>query len=201
MVKQRARSSAVRHSVGESHPTHPRHDTPSGSVMVEQASTAYRTSPCSTTLPMEKHSGKDIPFSSTHTRYSGNLLCDDATPNTASYAREPTTKTLIAIRHCIANALSEIIGRDYTGWLGVDMLLDRDGMIAPCIEGQSTHDNGRCGPPFWPNAYLRRTPMPYTSRATFSHGRKYSPTIVDGRLIAGELMLTPPEERLTSKYP
>ncbi len=164
-----------------------------GSVMVEQALNGIQDFAMLYHIADGKAQWKGYSlFFNSHSSYSGNLLCDDATIEHRLVSAGADRKTLIAIRHCVANALSEIIGRDYTGWLGVDMLLDRDGMIAPCIEVNLRMTMGVVAHFLAERILAPDTEAVYSVEPHSPREKNNSPTIVDGRLIAGELMLTPP---------
>lgn len=165
-----------------------------GSVMIEQALDGRQDFAMLYHIADGKAHWKGYSlFFNSRSSYSGNLLCDDATIEHRLVSAGADRATLVAIRDCIECALSEIIGRDYTGWLGVDMLIDRDGMIAPCIEVNLRMTMGVVAHFLAERILAPGTEATYSVEPRSTMTKNSSPTVVDGRLTAGELMLTPPE--------
>lgn len=80
--------------------------------------------------------GYSLFFNSTNTNYGGNLVAsDDAIVKTLG--RWIARHKIEAVRNQVAEILPGIIGRDYQGPLGVDMMVCSDvddPWIAPCVE-------------------------------------------------------------------
>lgn len=83
------------------------------------------------------YKGLSVFFNHRESSYSGNLLAPQ------DYLLSELTKYVDAghlneIQAALTGILQEIIGMDYNGWFGIDMMVyktnDRDAMIAPCIE-------------------------------------------------------------------
>lgn len=131
-------------------------------------------------------------FFNTHASYGGNLLCGDDAIEQRLADAGADRGVLHTIREATARALSEIIGTHYTGWLGVDMLLTSDGLVAPCIEVNLRMTMGVVAHYLTERILAPGVEAVYTVEPHREGRENNSPTVVDGRLTAGELMLTPP---------
>ncbi|WP_295728904.1 hypothetical protein [uncultured Muribaculum sp.] len=132
-------------------------------------------------------------FFNSHAGYAGNLLCDDAAIEERLVSAGAGRDALHGIRSALESVLSDIIGDAYCGWLGIDMLVTRDGMIAPCIELNLRMTMGVVAHYLAERVTAPGVEAVYTVGPSLPGGRKNgSPAIEAGRLVAGELMLTPP---------
>lgn len=71
-----------------------------------------------------------------HGNYKGNLLLSDARIE-ERLAQYISPEILCEIRRQLTEALSAMLGKDYSGYLGVDMMICREGetfRIHPCVE-------------------------------------------------------------------
>lgn len=78
--------------------------------------------------------GYSLFFNSHANAYGGNLLLSDDKIEGRLIADGACRSQLVAVAESLATILSGLIGPHYNGWLGVDMLIDREGLLAPCIE-------------------------------------------------------------------
>lgn len=132
-------------------------------------------------------------FFNSHAGYAGNLLCDDGAIEERLVGLGADRGSLHVLRSALESVLSEVVGNAYRGWLGIDMLLTRDGTIAPCIELNLRMTMGVVAHYLAERIAAPGVEAIYTvgpSRQT-AHINE-SPAIEAGRLVAGEMMLTPP---------
>lgn len=95
---------------------------------------------------------------------------------------------LNALRAALPAALSSVIGHDYTGPLGIDMLIDESGMIHPVVEINFRYTMG-----FVALALSRHVAYPAIFSLTRDHiDRSLTPVVIDSRLVEGCEILTPP---------
>lgn len=66
--------------------------------------------------------------------YGGNILLPDSEIERRLVGAGASSQHFGAIVEALERVLTELVAPYYTGWLGVDMLLCGDGVIAPCIE-------------------------------------------------------------------
>lgn len=147
--------------------------------------------------------GYSLFFNSHGTSYGGNLLASDAEIESRLVALGADRGVLHRLQTVMPDVLSDIIGDDYEGWLGVDMLVARGGMVNPCIElnlrmtmGVVAHElTSRL---LAPGVEGRFTVAPVAADPTdheidrTGHEKEASPRIAEGRLAGGVLYLTPP---------
>jgi hypothetical protein len=126
------------------------------------------------------------------TSYGGNLLCDD----TGIERRLADMGADATLLHRIASALTDIftdlIADAYTGWLGVDMLLTRDGVIAPCVEVNLRMTMGVVAHVLTERFLAPGVEAVYSVEPRRADEKVPAPVIEAGRLVDGTLMLTPP---------
>lgn len=73
-------------------------------------------------------------FNTSGDAYSGNIIaCEEELLSKLIDAGTDRAE-LAAIREALQTVLSQRVAPWYSGWMGVDMLLQKDGRIAPCIE-------------------------------------------------------------------
>lgn len=132
-------------------------------------------------------------FDTVGTAYTGNLLLPDSVlaNRIESQLRQP--EQLQAVASALELILSDIIARDYEGWMGVDMMIYGDRCLAPCIELNLRMTMGVVA------ATLRdRYLSPGTTgRFTVEHGifeacDTASAIIDNNRLVNGSVDLVPP---------
>lgn len=120
--------------------------------------------------------------------YLGNLVdTPDAVRDTI--LRYTGAEALDAIASALPEALQEVIGKDYAGPLGVDMLVDRSGLISPVVEINFRYTMG-----FVARDLARHTAVPslFSVVRETARAERREPHICDGRLTAGCLRLVPP---------
>lgn len=133
-------------------------------------------------------------FNDSHDAYTGNLLAtDDYIFNELSKFVLPTE--LEATVEATGAALQAVLGNQYDGPVGVDMMVYRDGdrnLIAPCIEVNLRRTMGMVAH-CWSKRYLSPD-----SRGTMTIERADTSAIDSnavvrgGRLVSGRVSLTPP---------
>ncbi len=78
--------------------------------------------------------GYSLFFNHEGAAYSGNVIADDDEIEQALVDSGADRAHLHALSSALGRVLTAIIGDDYEGYLGVDMMVTRSGMIAPCVE-------------------------------------------------------------------
>lgn len=128
------------------------------------------------------------------TSYGGNLLSDDADIERRLVDKGADRVVLRRIADEMSNILAEIIADNYTGWLGVDMLLTRDGMIAPCVEVNLRMTMGVVAHVFTERYLAPGVEAIYTVEPRRDYENVGTAVVEAGRLVDGVLMLTPTGE-------
>lgn len=78
--------------------------------------------------------GYSLFFNSAGDAYGGNILAGDDFIEDMLVSAGASRDKLHAIRGVLPAILAGLLGDVYNGYLGVDMLIAADGMIAPCVE-------------------------------------------------------------------
>lgn len=73
-------------------------------------------------------------FNTSGDAYSGNIIAGEEELLLKLVGAGADRAELAAIREVLQTVLSQTIAPRYSGWMGVDMLLQKNGRIAPCIE-------------------------------------------------------------------
>lgn len=68
-----------------------------------------------------------------HGRYTGNLVASEE-DRFARVAAVCDSDTLLAVRICLRGIIEEVIAPAYSGPLGIDMLITKDGRLVPVVE-------------------------------------------------------------------
>lgn len=68
------------------------------------------------------------------TAYAGNIVASEQALEHILINNGADKLQLRQTQEALQTVLSDIIGSNYTGWLGIDMMILSDGSIAPCIE-------------------------------------------------------------------
>lgn len=132
-------------------------------------------------------------FDTLGTAYTGNLLLPEPILNQRIESQLKFPEQLKAVASALERILTEILGHDYEGWMGVDMMVYGDGRLAPCIELNLRMTMGVVA------ATLRdRWLAPGTTgRFTVEHGifepcDNLHAVIESNRLVGGSVDLVPP---------
>ena len=168
-----------------------------GSVMVEHALDCIQDFAMLYRMDggMATWMGYSLFFNSHGTSYGGNLMTDDESIENHLTTLGADRATLHCIKTELARALSDIIGHDYTGWPGVDMLITGDGMIAPCIEVNLRMTMGVVAHILTERLLLSGSKAMFKvspRRKATGTNDEVPATVIDGHLINGTLQLVPP---------
>ncbi|MCM1020869.1 MAG: hypothetical protein NC343_01685 [Muribaculum sp.] len=68
------------------------------------------------------------------TTYSGNIVDDDDRLHDIIVHRGVEANRIDQLKEALLKVLTEHVAPYYMGWLGIDMLVTADGLVAPCIE-------------------------------------------------------------------
>lgn len=123
--------------------------------------------------------------------YAGNLMADDRVITECLIGCGASLPELDAVRNGLENVLSEIIAPVYSGYFGIDMMVDSEGGIVPCVELNLRMTMGVVAS-IWRRRYLSPDAL-----ALFMVGRPEAGIgddcrIKDFRLQKGRVLLTPP---------
>ena len=120
--------------------------------------------------------------------YAGNILLPQELIEQRICA-ECSSTTFHAVKNALPPILEEIIGTDYDGPLGIDMLTCNDGTLAPAIELNLRMTMGH----LCLELYRRHVQTGAEGLFTISTTQaKTEPVVANRRLTAGSLPLTPP---------
>lgn len=131
-------------------------------------------------------------FFTERTSYGGNLLMADEAIEDRLVAMGCSRRTLVVLQSALERALAATIGGDYTGWLGIDMLLTRNGLIAPCLEVNLRMTMGVVAHYLTERIVAPGVEALYRVAPCRDPMARRMPVVEGCRLIAGNLSLTPP---------
>ncbi|MDE6351657.1 MAG: ATP-grasp domain-containing protein [Muribaculaceae bacterium] len=131
-------------------------------------------------------------FDTVGTAYTGNLLLPESVLK-QQVEQQLNEINLSSIANKLKTVLNDIIKNDYEGWLGVDMMVQNNGQLAPCIELNLRKTMGVV-------ALILRDRFiaeGSTGRFMVEHGifePLNSAKIENNRLVDGEIDLVPPAQ-------
>lgn len=133
--------------------------------------------------------GYSVFFNERGTAYGGNIIGSNEYLKGILVHDGASSVMLDAIESELTGVLEDVVGESYSGYFGVDMLLDADNNVMPCIELNLRMTMGVVARIFHDrymrkDSYGRYTVAP--SSPTIS-----APVIREGKLVGGELSLTP----------
>lgn len=163
-----------------------------GSVMVEKSLDKKRDFAMLFKCEAGKASfgGYSVFFNSVGDAYGGNILAPDALLEEMIAGEGVSVGDLRLIAAALERALTDIVASVHEGWLGVDMLVCHDGMIAPCVEVNLRMTMGVVARVLY-DRYIDPG-MTGVYRVTRGSAALSKPRVVAGKLNEGGVFLTPP---------
>ncbi len=136
--------------------------------------------------------GYSVFFNERGTAYGGNIVGSNKYLKEILINEGASRAELDAIEQELPLVLEEIIGESYSGYFGVDMLLDEDNHIMPCIELNLRMTMGVVARIFHDRYMESNVHGVYT--VTRGNVNMCAPVVRNGKLIGGDLALTPEGE-------
>ncbi|MCM1504936.1 MAG: hypothetical protein NC127_07050 [Muribaculum sp.] len=133
-------------------------------------------------------------FNGNGTSYGGNLLAPDSGIEAILVSDGVDLYKLNEIKKVLVATFTDLLAPHYEGYFGVDMMVAKDGMIAPCVEVNLRMTMGMVAA-IWRDRYLSPGACAKftVGPANCSQNAGQPPIIKDGRLLEGHLSLTPPD--------
>ena len=133
--------------------------------------------------------GYSVFFNERGTAYVGNVLGSNEYLKEVLIADGASPRQLAVVESMLPQVLENVIGESYDGYFGVDMLLDAYNNVMPCIELNLRMTMGVVARLFH-DRYMNSD-----SRGTYRVAPSASsiccPVVSNGKLVGGELALTP----------
>lgn len=123
--------------------------------------------------------------------YAGNILASDEDLLRSIDSRFGIAGTLGAISHRLCESLGALLGGDYSGPLGVDMMVLRSGETVPCVELNLRMTMGHVARRFH-DRFCAQDSTGLFSISSLKPDAPGEPEISGGRLVRGDLRLNPP---------
>jgi hypothetical protein len=165
-----------------------------GSVLVERAQECIKDFAMLfyATKDTAKMVGYSVFFNDRGNAYGGNIMMDDSSLEDIIVEAGADRMQLRAIAKALETIFSELIAPVYPGYFGVDMMVVRGGMLAPCVEINLRMTMGVVAS-IWYKRYMRQGAKG-VYRVEPCRGDKAddaTSVVVDGKLVHGKLQLTP----------
>lgn len=135
-----------------------------------------------------RHAGMSLFRTAPTGAYIGNVLASD-TEIRASLGRYCDTAHLDAVAAALPAILTDIIGKDYSGPLGVDMLVSDNGDIVPCVEMNLRMTMGHVARRFTDRFMALGCKGLYTVTPATTAGADDDFSVFNGRLCGGSIEL------------
>lgn len=81
-----------------------------------------------------KFAGYSLFFNEIRNSYGGNLLAPDDVIEHRLVSMGASSRELAELKNALSEILTELVSPVYDGYMGIDMMVGRDGSIAPCVE-------------------------------------------------------------------